>query len=142
MKDAVHFRVPTQDESQHIRASLSRFNQARGAPYDTQVLELALHDEKGQLLGAVLGWTLWSWFHIDSLWIEEAQRGRGLGAKLLREAEGLAQARGCEIADVDTFNFQALDFYLKQGYERFGELSGIGAGTMTRYHLKKRLVPS
>lgn len=32
----------------------------------------------------------WYWLHIDSLWVDEAYRGRGVGAALMRHAEELA----------------------------------------------------
>jgi hypothetical protein len=39
---------------------------------------------------------------------------------------------------LDTFSFQAPGFYLKHGYEVFGELPGFPAGH-TRFYLKKAL---
>ncbi|MDB4950167.1 MAG: Acetyltransferase [Gemmatimonadetes bacterium] len=47
-------------------------------------------------------------------------RCRGLGARLLSEAERLAIARGCDGAMLSTFDFQARVFYERQGCVVYG----------------------
>ncbi|MBV1800192.1 GNAT family N-acetyltransferase [Siccirubricoccus sp. G192] len=72
-------------------------------------------------------WRAWrgesyaGWLFIRYLWIAEPLRRQGIGSLLIREAEQRARARGCHSATVDTFSFQAPDFYLKQG---FADLAG------------------
>lgn len=53
-------------------------------------------------------------------------------------AEREAAARGCERALLDTFGFQAPEFYRKRGYEAFGELKDF-IGHHSRYYMAKRL---
>ncbi len=43
-----------------------------------------------------------------------------MGAILLNKIETEAKAKGCYLIHLDTFDFQAKDFYLKNGYEIFG----------------------
>ena len=66
-------------------------------------------------------------------------RGQGVGSQLLAMAEQEAVARGCHSAYLDTFSFQALPFYQKQGYEVFGTLDNY-PGEHKRYFLRKQLV--
>ena len=54
--------------------------------------------------------------------MSDALRGKGIGRKLMADAEARALERGCHSAWVDTFSFQAPGFYPKLGYEVFGEL--------------------
>jgi ribosomal protein S18 acetylase RimI-like enzyme len=72
------------------------------------------------------------------LWLDEDYRGRGLGSDLLRQAERQAVARGCRRACLSSFSFQAPDFYLRQGYEIFGQLEDYPDGE-TLFFLRKVL---
>jgi GNAT superfamily N-acetyltransferase len=75
------------------------------------------------------------------LWLPESLRGDGLGTEVLyqAEAEEEARKRGCTNAHLDTFDFQALSFYQKNGYGLFGKLDGYPTGHQ-RYFLTKRLI--
>ncbi len=53
-------------------------------------------------------------------------------------AETEAKRRGCIYSMLDTYEFQALGFYLKQGYTKFGQLEGY-CEKYERYYLKKKL---
>jgi GNAT superfamily N-acetyltransferase len=79
---------------------------------------------------------MWGWLMIDGLWVDEELRGRGLGRRLLLAAESIAVERGCRGAWLGTFDFQARDFYERQGYTVFAALAGFPAGH-THYHLQK-----
>lgn len=50
------------------------------------------------------------------------ERKQGYGKKLLDAAEQEAIKNGCIFSTTDTFDFQAEEFYLKNGYERMGEI--------------------
>ena len=75
---------------------------------------------------------------ISVLFVEEQYRGKGLGTLLLQHAEQKAKAMGIRIIHLDTFDFQAKDFYVRQGYEIFGVLDDCPKGHK-RYYLKKNL---
>lgn len=78
----------------------------------------------------------WNCLYIDSLWVKEAHRKEGLGSKLLNEVEKIAKEKGCHLIHLDTFDFQAKDFYIKHGYEFFGTLDECPKGHK-RYFMKK-----
>jgi len=65
-------------------------------------------------------------------------RGQDLGSQLLNKIELEAKAIGTTLVHLDTFDFQAKDFYLKAGYEIFGVLDDCPKGHQ-RYYLKKKL---
>jgi GNAT superfamily N-acetyltransferase len=96
-----------------------------------------VHDEAGQLTAGLCFVLAWQWMFVEALWVDEAWRGRGVGAALLRQAEEQAATSGCHSAWLDTF--QARDFYLRFGYEPFGALEDYPVG-QTRFFLRKRLV--
>ena len=78
----------------------------------------------------------WNVAYIDTLCVDEAYRGKGLGAKLLAEVESAAKEKGCYLIYLDTFDFQAKEFYEKQGYELFSTLDDCPK-RHCRYYLKK-----
>ena len=78
------------------------------------------------------------WLHIKYLWVTSDHRKQGLGSKLMSLAEEEAQNRQCLGLHLDTFSFQALDFYLGLGFEVFGEIKDHPEGGR-RYFLSKRL---
>ncbi len=80
----------------------------------------------------------WKILYIDVLFVDESFRGKQLGSSLLQKVEDEAKAIGATLAHLDTFNFQAKDFYLKHGYEIFGVLTDCPPNHK-RYYLKKSL---
>ena len=101
-------------------------------------LNIFAHDQRGQLIGGIYGFTDRGWLRIEVLVVKDDRRGQGLGTRLLSAAESAARARGCHAAWLDTFSFQALPFYEKQGYTVFGALENYPTGH-TRYFARKML---
>lgn len=107
-------------------------------PYEKQELGVFVRDGDGNLLGGLTGSTLWGWLYIKLLWVDDGQRGTGLGRRLVQSAEEEAVRRGCFAAYVNTFSYQAPDFYEKLGYQVFGQLDDFPQGYQ-RVYLNKRL---
>ncbi len=95
-------------------------------------------DNQGHMRGGIYGRINWNWLKISLLWVCAEHRGRGFGSELLRQLESEAASRGCTNSHVDTFSFQARDFYLANGYEKFAELSAYPE-EHSRIFLKKAL---
>ncbi|MEU0387458.1 GNAT family N-acetyltransferase [Streptomyces chartreusis] len=113
----------------------------RGTPdeRDVPLHVWAVNDTDDALAGGLVGYTWATWLHVTYLWVDERHRGRGMGARLLSEAEGIAaRARGCRAARLETWDFQAPRFYEKQGYEVVCVVPDYPPG-ITEYTLTKRL---
>lgn len=80
----------------------------------------------------------WNCLYIDMLWVKEEFRQNGYGSALLNEIEKIAKEKGCKLIHLDTFDFQAKDFYLKHGYEIFGVLEDCPV-EHKRYYMKKNI---
>ncbi len=80
----------------------------------------------------------WGILYIDVLFVDEQHRGNNLGSSLLAHVEADARQMGAHLVHLDTFDFQAKDFYLKHGYVVFGTLDNCPEGHK-RYYLSKRL---
>ncbi|PMN68348.1 GNAT family N-acetyltransferase [Enterovibrio norvegicus] len=103
-----------------------------------ECLSVYCHDKEGNFIGGLLGETCGNWFHIWQFWVTQSHRGASLGTNILDAAEKEAIKRGCKASHVDTFSFQAPEFYLKRGYHQFGLLEEYG-GKFSRVFLKKQL---
>jgi len=81
------------------------------------------YDGSGTLVGGCTARTedVWHWLTIDLLWVHADQRGTGLGHALLESVEDEARSRGCRWAKVNTWDFQAPEFYARQGYVTYAE---------------------
>lgn len=80
----------------------------------------------------------WGILYIDVLFVDEHHRGKKLGHQLLLHVEQEAKTLGATLSHLDTFDFQAKDFYLTHGYDVFGTLENCPPHH-TRYYLKKAL---
>lgn len=103
-------------------------------------LQYGIRNASGAVIAGIVG-TIYCWgiLHTDVLWVDEKNRRRGLGTKLLGALEEEAKKRGCRLAHLDTFDFQAGEaFYEKRGYKLFGTLGECPPGH-NRYYLSKLL---
>lgn len=82
--------------------------------------------------------TYWNVLFISILFVDENYRGKNLGTLLLRKVEDEAKLMGVTLAHLDTYDFQAKDFYIKHGYEVFGVLEDCPKDHQ-RYYMKKSL---
>ncbi|MGW0556124.1 GNAT family N-acetyltransferase [Streptomyces sp. NPDC002926] len=113
----------------------------RGTPHDDEVpLEVwALEPGTAEPAGGLTALTWGRWLQVDLLWVADAHRGTGLGTRLLEEAERTAREdRGCLYARLETWDFQAPEFYRKRGYAVVGRVEDYPPGA-TEFILTKRL---
>jgi len=135
--------TPTAEEvrSSELGGRIRQFNYRYVGEYgEVQPVWLSAKDSDSRLVGGVRGFVFLNWFRIDILFVDEAVRRAGLGSKLLAAAEKNAQALGARNAALETFEWQARDFYIKQGYEEFARIDGYVKGFYLA-HMKKSLQP-
>jgi GNAT superfamily N-acetyltransferase len=131
--------APAEADVRAIHTGLDEYNRQQGAPpVGYWPLRIFLRAQDGSVAGGLLGGSFWGWLHVEIFWLHEAARGQDYGTRMLALAEQEALRRGCHHAYVDTVSFQALPFYLKQGYTVWGELEDFPAG-YTRHFLQKKL---
>ena len=129
---------PTEQEIQSVRDALRRFNDEAVGEDGHTPLNIVEYDKNGAIIGGILGGTYWGWLYVDILWVDENYRKKGIGSRLLSEAEKEARQRGCHHVHLDTMSWQAPDFYKKHGYSVIGILPDIPNGNQ-KYLLMKAL---
>lgn len=121
-----------------IGGGITEFNTAIAGEDNNQYLCFVVEGAEGEVVGGIIGSSFYGWLFIHLLWLRENLRRQGFGQRLLALAEEEARRRGARHAFLDTFSFQAPDFYLRHGYRVFGELPDFPPGH-TRYYLTKEL---
>jgi GNAT superfamily N-acetyltransferase len=126
------------ESAQTIVNKLIGFNRSHTGFYDDKPLCIYMRCDDGEIIGGLIGRTYWGWLYIDAFLIGEEYRSVGLGTQLLEFAEKEALSRGCHNAYLDTFDFQARQFYELRGYKIFGKLDNFPDGHV-RYFMQKKL---
>ncbi len=121
-----------------IGGGIRSYNAQQAGDNQHQYICFVLHAPDQEIVGGVIGETHWNWLYINLLWVKDELRGRGYGQRLLTMAEAEARQRGAANVYLDTFSFQAPDFYQQHGYRVFGELRDFPPGHQ-RYFLTKQL---
>ena len=130
---------PDAKDHQIIRDGLTAYNLNFVPDAQYKALNIILRDADDCVVGGLVGNTYWGWLYVTLLWVDERVRGDGFGRQLLLKAEGEALRRGCRHAHLDTLDFQAPDFYEKQGYTLWGTLDDLPDGHK-RYFYQKELI--
>ena len=97
-----------------------------------------LKNDSGTVFGGIKAFMDTESVYVDILWVQESLQKQGYGTKLLHAAEQEGIASGCMFSLVDTWDFQAEDFYLKNGYEQIGEIKNYWHGH-SKLFLRKKL---
>ena len=129
---------PTDEEREAILIPLRAYNTAQAGPGNPQPLALLVRDDNGEILGGLYGRFFYQWLFIELLSVPEQARGQGLGSKLMQMAEDLARERKCIGLWLDTFEFQAPEFYKKCGYSEIGHIADYPPG-YKHFFFQKRL---
>ncbi|MBB6672441.1 GNAT family N-acetyltransferase [Cohnella nanjingensis] len=130
------------EESDYIRRRLIEYN-AEHAPENLssryEEINLTIKDGDGSVIGGMLAVLCWNWIEVDILWIEESLRGMGYGTRLLNFIENIAKEKNCTFIKLNTFSFQAPEFYLKNGYNEVAVFEDAPIGS-NHYYFKKAIV--
>ncbi|GAA3408212.1 GNAT family N-acetyltransferase [Paenibacillus hodogayensis] len=135
----------SKEESEYIRKRLIEFNSKHvheelSSRYEE--INLAIKNTDGQVVGGMLAVLCWNWIEIDILWIDESLRGRGYGTRLLNQIEDIAKEKNCTFLKLNTFSFQAPDFYRKHGYSEVAVFEDAPTGSRHYYFKKEIYRPS
>lgn len=123
--------------SRELWKGLLRFNREQAGPFRYKRTVLSVRDDKGRLLGGLILESYWRESYIELLWLSARARRAGYGSLLIKEAERRARRRGSRLIHLNTYSFQAPGFYEKQGYQRFGGMSGSPQGESRHFYVKR-----
>lgn len=128
----------TKEDETEIFQGLLEYNLARIEDKNPKDLGIYFENESGQKLAGLIGNTHGNWLSIKFLWVDKELRGNKIGSKILMQAEKIAKERGCKYVFLDTFSFQAPEFYKKHGYKEVFTLEEYPI-TGKRYYFTKTI---
>ncbi|MDR2279031.1 MAG: GNAT family N-acetyltransferase [Vagococcus sp.] len=131
----------TDEEEDYINEKLVHFNNTK-VPFKQKHPFLVISrciKECDEIVGGITANIYcWNILYIDVMWVKEDFRNKGYASALLRDVEKSAVDKNCEISHLDTFDWQAKEFYEKMGYTIFGVLEDCPKGHK-RYYMTKKL---
>lgn len=144
--NSVNIQVGSEQEMELIDKKLGEFNgqqvsftQELDANNEPVLVKNYVIKENGEVIAGIKSFIYgWGIVFIELLFVEKSHRHQKLGTLLLNKVESEAKSFGASLIHLDTFDFQAKDFYLKHGYEVYGALDDCPPGHK-RYHMKKVL---
>lgn len=101
-------------------------------------IAVTVRDDNDAVHGGVIAYVFEDNCYIDTVWNDDAARGKGFGAEMVRMAEDEARRLGARGVWLYTTNFQAKPFYEKLGYRQFAELQWPGSA-LKRHFMRKAL---
>lgn len=117
----------TPESEQRVLNLLMEHAERNNAPFETEHWQIdAIED--GVFLGGIVAKASKDMVFVNYLAVDPKAQGRGLGKQLLHALEERARAAGKVGVWLDTFAFQAPEFYPSLGYEKFGQLSNAHYG--------------
>ncbi|MBA1378012.1 GNAT family N-acetyltransferase [Pseudomonas brassicacearum] len=130
--------APTDEQRQAILAPLRAYNVAQTGGSPPELIAWLVRDEHDEIVGGLYGRVFFRWLYIELLVVPEQARGQGTGSELMQMAEQLAREKDCVGIWLDTFDFQAPDFYRRHGYTECGQINDYPPGHQ-RFFFQKRL---
>ena len=134
------YKVTSDISSQDIEEiydHLKEFNLSKLECSEIIPLGIFKEDTSGNKLAGLIGETFGNWLSIKYLWVSEELRGKGIGSAILQAAETEARTRGARYAFVDTFSFQAPEFYVRHGYKQVFALTEYPYTGARYYYIKE-----
>jgi ribosomal protein S18 acetylase RimI-like enzyme len=129
---------PDADDVRVLVDGLSGHAFAQAGATPPEPLAVFLYDNGGRIVGGVSG-RIWDGvLDVSILWVHEDYRCEGYGRQLMAAAEAEGVKRGCVLAEVRTFDYQAPGFYTRIGYEEYHVVEGWPRGHR-RHFFRKRL---
>jgi ribosomal protein S18 acetylase RimI-like enzyme len=137
---SLHDDVPRED-GHAVDSGLGAFNEAAAPLHEVRPLSCFARLPSGTVVGGAVGRTWGTCCELQQLWVAPEHRRLGIGARLVRQFEQHAQARGCHTFYLETFSFQAPALYRSLGYEVKLELSGFSPGVV-KYTMVREAQPT
>ena len=127
---------PAQADLAAIDDALEAFNKA-AAELD-KVCHLACFARlpDGIIIGGAVARTWGECCELRQVWVDEKHRRHGVGRQLAQRVEAEARVRGCRLIYLETFSFQAPEFYRRLGFESVCEFHGFPDGII-KYIMRK-----
>ncbi|MFM2587303.1 GNAT family N-acetyltransferase [Vibrio sp. TBV020] len=122
-----------------IYNGLKSFNLKHFPDEDVTSIACFIEDEDGDFVGGLTGEIFTSTLFIEFLWVDDKKRHSGIGSTLMERLEKEAVQLGVTDVYLDTYSFQAPDFYAKLGFKEVGRYTNFPTADIDKIFLQKRI---
>lgn len=130
---------PIEETRDRLHRLLSAHAATKGHVFELEEVNLEAWEGES-FLGGLTAKVGAEWVFVELLALSEAARGRGIGRQLIERIEALAREKGKAGIWLDTYSFQAPDFYRKMGFREVGRIDDYPRGE-ARHFFAKTLAP-
>lgn len=103
----------TEDDNEKIHHMIQEYNSS----YMCDSGDFSCHiEENGQLVAGIVAEAAFDTLEVEFLCVREPYRKKGYGRALLGHVENMARDNGIKRVILNTYSFQAPDFYRSMGY--------------------------
>ncbi|HHF7346550.1 GNAT family N-acetyltransferase [Legionella feeleii] len=131
---------PNARDNSLLREKILEFN-SRILNEQASQFSILAKNKQGDMIGGATVWEHSDALYIDILWVDEKYRKNRIGSHLINKVIEQALSKNILKIFVDTYEFQAEDFYIKQGFLVIGRLDNYLLGH-DRIYLRKDLKPA
>jgi GNAT superfamily N-acetyltransferase len=125
----------TEDDNEFIHNHLREYNRQFMADFKDYNYHI---EEKGKIIAGIVAESIFDSLDIEFHFVDEKHRDEGLGTKLLKHVEDIAKANNLKRILINTYSFQAPEFYKQHGYKAVGSYNPC-FGEFEQFFLKKEL---
>lgn len=130
---------PSKSEISSIYEGLREFNLAHFPELHELEFGVFIHNHEQQIVGGAIGNVIFSIMHIKYLWLAESLRGRGMGTKIISVLVAKAIDQGLTSIALETYSFQAPEFYKKLGFLETGKFENYPCLGINKLFFQKNL---
>lgn len=129
-----------QESYDRVVELLVEYNLSKTQQFKNEInkpIEIIVRNNNGEIIGGLYGRSIWGTLEIKTFVVKTENRNKGIGRKLIIEVEKEAKNRNCRFISLDTFSFQAPEFYEKFGFKKIGIESDFPKGFEKYYYRKE-----
>ena len=127
---------PSAELRAQILAPLERHNDATAGPGAWRPFAVTVRDRQGAVVGGLWGRTGYGFLYVELLAVGQAA-GQGVGQRVMALAETEARTLGMQGIWLNTWTFQAPDFYRKLGFIECGRIEDFPPGHDRIFYMKR-----
>lgn len=126
-----------EEQAEDIEERLSAFDENHISYKLNGSIRIGIEEAGRLIAGLDACITAFRILYVSTVFVDEAYRRKGLGARLIAEMEKRAAEMGVNLIRLDTFSWQGKEFYEALGYECAGHYENSEDGYSEYFFFKK-----
>lgn len=126
--------LSSEEDNKYIHSKLREYNRKYMRDFDNYNFHIK---ENNKIIAGIVAASTYDTLEIEFLFVDENHRGKNLGTELIKYVENLAKENGLKRILLNSYSFQAPDFYKKLGYSEILKIEPCFEKYNQYYFIKK-----